>query len=175
MLGRDGRKMEKQVEFDVTIGSKDMYDFLMRHFYSSFSGILGVVISVGALVLFFLGLGKRDLFQLALLLLLGLLFTVVQPVQMRLKAVGQIKANPMLKEPLHFLFNAKGMTVSQGRETASLPWEQVRRVKESKCSIFVYASSVNANIIPKAQVGEKLGDLKQIMENCLDKSVCQLK
>lgn len=167
--------MEKKIEFDLMINSRDMYDFLMKHFYSSFSGIFGVVISLGALLFFFLGLGKRDWFQLTLLLVLALLFTVVQPLQMRLKAAAQIKASPMFKEPLHFLFDEKGMTVSQGGETALLPWNEVRRIKESKRSIFVYVSSINANIIPKAQIGERLEELKQFMKSHVDQTVYCLK
>lgn len=168
--------MEKQVEFDAVIRSKDMYDFLMKHFYSTFSGIFGVVLSVGALVFFVLGLGKRDLFQLTILLALGLLFTVIQPLQMKLKAAAQVKTNPMMKEPIHFLFNEKGMTVSQKGEEAFLPWEEIRRIKESKHSVFVYMSTINANIIPKDQAGaENISLLKEIMKEHVDKAVYQLK
>lgn len=167
--------MEKQVEFDITITAKDMYDFLMKHFYGSFSGKFGLVLSIGALIFFFIGLGKRDIFQLTILLVLGLLFTVVQPLQMKLKASAQIKANPMFQEPIHFLFDEKGMNVSQRGETALLPWQDIRRVKESKHSIFVYVSSINANIIPKEGLGEEqLAQLKEMLRGHLDKAVCHL-
>jgi hypothetical protein len=168
------RIMEEKVEFDVVLTAKDMYDFLLRHFYTSFSGIFGVIISVGALVFFFLGIGKRDLYQLLLLLILGLLFTVVQPLQMRARATAQIKANPMFLEPIHFLFDKEGMTVSQKGEKALLPWEDIRKVKESKRSLFIYATSINANIIPKEQAGDELLGLCKLMQEKLPKSVCHI-
>lgn len=168
--------MKKQVEFDITVDAKDMYDFLIRHFYGSFSGKFGLVLSIGALLFFFLGLGKRDLFQLTILLILGLLFTLVQPLQMKLKASAQIKANPMFSEPIHFLFDEKGMNVSQNGQKALLPWKDIRRVKESAHSIFVYVSSINANIIPKGKLEkEQLSDLKDMLREHLDKSVCHLR
>jgi membrane-bound ClpP family serine protease len=169
------RIMERKIEFDVVITSKDMYDFLLKHFYTSFSGIFGVIISVGALIFFFLGIGKRDIYQLLLLLILGLLFTVIQPLQMKGKAAAQIKANPMFLEPIHFLFDEEGMTVSQKEEKALLSWEDIRKVKESKRSFFIYATSINANIIPKAQAGEELLQLRELIKERLPKSVCHIK
>lgn len=166
--------MEKRVEFDIKIETNDMYDFLMRHFYSSFSGRFGIVLSIGAMIVFFYGIGKVEMSKLILLVILSLLFTVVQPLQMRQKAAAQVKKNPLMQEPFHFVFDENGMSVSQKKEKASIKWKEIRQVKESKRSIYVYVTSINANIIPKQQVGDKLEALKELIRENMDKSVCHL-
>lgn len=166
--------MEKRVEFDIKIETNDMYDFLMRHFYSNFSGKFGIVLSIGAMLAFFYGIGKAEMSKLILLVVLSLLFTVVQPLQMRQKAAAQVKKNPLMQEPFHFVFDKNGMSVSQKKEKASISWKEIRQVKESKRSIYVYVTSINANIIPKQQVGEQLEALKEIIRENMDKSACHL-
>lgn len=167
--------MEKQIEFDIKVEKNDMYDFLMSHFYSSFSGRFGIVLSIGALMVFFYGLGKAEMSKLILLLVLALLFTVVQPLQMKQKAAAQVKNNPLMQEPFHFVFDEKGMHVSQKKEKAFLAWKEVRQVKETKHSIFVYATSINANILPKEQLGENLEPLKALIKESVNKADCHLK
>ena len=66
-----------------------MFRFFMKHFYSSFSGIFGVILSLGALVLLLFSLGKSEPFQILLLLILASLFTILQPAQFFMKAYGE--------------------------------------------------------------------------------------
>ena len=165
----------KRVEFDLTLGVKDMADFLIKHFYSRFAGSFGIAMSGAALILFFMRIGKWGMYESVILLLVGSMFTIIQPIQLWMKASTQIKKNPFFKEPLHFVFDERGVTASQKDQFQTLPWERVRQVKETSRSILIYLSTVNANIIPKEQVGDQLGTLKEIIRENMDKSVCRLK
>lgn len=164
-----------RVEFDITLGTKDMSDFLIKHFYGKFAGTFGLTLSAIALILLVAGIGKWGMYEMLVLLLIGLLFTVVQPLQLRTKAATQVKNNPLFKKPIHFAFDEKGITASQDGQSETLPWERVRQVRETSHSILIYISSVNANIIPKKQAGDKLDALKQVIKENIDKSVCHLK
>lgn len=165
----------QEIEFDTKITSSDLYYFLIRHFYTGFSGIFGLMLSGGALVLFFLGIGKREPFQLILLLIMASLFTVVQPLQMKLKAIQQIKLTPIFKEPLHYLINGDGITVSQKGDSTTLPWDGFRRIIETKKAFLLYMTSVNANIIPKEQLGGKEELLRNLINENAEKKICKLK
>lgn len=165
----------KEIEFDTKITSGDLYHFLIRHFYTGFSGIFGLVLSGGALVLFFMGIGKREPYQLILLLVMASLFTIVQPLQMKMKAYQQIKLTPIFKEPLHYLVNQEGITVSQNGDTTMLPWDGFRKIVETRKAYLLYMTTVNASIIPKEQLGEKEAPLRQIIKDNAGPKICKLR
>ncbi len=142
----------REIEFDIKVGRKDLYDFLMRHFYTSFSGIFGIILSLGAFGWFFVELKNGDLMKLGLLLMMASLFTIIQPLQMKLKAAKQISSNPFFKEALHYRINEKGMTVSQNLEATTVEWNSIRKVVETKRAFYVYMTVMNANVIPKNQL-----------------------
>lgn len=145
----------KEIVFDTKVGERDLYHFLMRHFYTSFSGIFGVILSLAALILLIQGIGKRDILQLVVLFVMAALFTVVQPLQMKMKAAQQIKKNPIFQEFLHYVVNKKNITVSQKGESTTLEWQSVRKVVESKKAFYLYMTVMNANVIPKGQMEEE--------------------
>ena len=70
-----------EVKVEVKLTKKEMFNFLLRHNYTTFGGICGIVLSIGALVMFFLNLGnekmsvsyKVALIAVALFLLFGIL------------------------------------------------------------------------------------------------------
>lgn len=167
--------MEKEIKMSIMIKSSDMFHFLVKHFYSHFSGIFGVILSLGAFVIFFLSIGKREPMQMIVLLVLALLFTVIQPLQFLIKANQQVKLNPMFKEPLLYTINSEGVTVEQKEDKVLLLWADIRNIVESSKAIFVYSSTVNAFILPKEQMGEKCQGIKELIKENADKRICKLK
>lgn len=167
--------MEKEIKVSIKIQSSDMFHFLIKHFYSHFSGIFGVILSLGALVVFFLSIGKRQPMQLIILLIIASLFTVIQPLQFLLKANQQVKLNPMFKEPLLYTMNSEGVAVEQKDDKVILPWNDIRKIVESSKAIFIYSSTVNAFILPKEQMGEDYTGVKEIIKEKASSSICKLK
>ena len=82
-----------EVKAKVQLTTKEMYEFLMRHTYSSMSGFIGLVLSIGGFVGFFymLGMPNASPLYLGALLLTGLLFTVIQPLMVLKNAKKQAK------------------------------------------------------------------------------------
>lgn len=167
--------MEKEIKVSIKIKSSDMYHFLVKHFYSHFSGIFGVILSLGALAAFFLSIGKRQPMQLIILIILASLFTVIQPLQFLLKANQQVKLNPMFKEPLLYTINNEGVTVEQKEDKVLLPWTDIRKIVESNKAIFIYSSTVNAFILPKEQMKEEYAGIKEIIKEKASSNICKLK
>ena len=70
---------------------------------------------------------------------------------------------------LHYLVDEKGFTVSQGEESANLPWDQIYKMVATKSNVLVYSTRINAYIIPREQLGEQYKDLAKIANEKLPK------
>ena len=167
--------MGKEIKLTIHIKTMDMFWFFMKHFYSSFSGIFGVIVSLGALVFFGLSLGKIQPFQMVLLLVLASLFTVLQPMQFLLKAYQQVKMLPVYKEPIDYVLNEKEIRVHQKEENIQIPWENVYKVVEGGKAIYIYTSAVHSFIWPKSQMNEKTESIKELIKEKLEADKCKLK
>lgn len=159
----------KEIEFDTKVDRKDLYHFLMRHFYTSFSGIFGLILSLGAFIVFVVSIGKREPFQLLILIVMASLFTIVQPLQMLQKASYQIKKNPVFQQPLHYIVNEQGITVRQNGESSTIEWKEIRKIVETKQAFLVYMTSLNANVIPKDQMEEQSEMFRNIVKENMEK------
>ena len=104
------------VELDVKITSGDLYDFLLRHSYNSVSGLLGAVIgALGVIV----GISR----QYWIYLILGVVILLYLPWTLYIKSKQQAVNNPVFKEPLHYVLDENGITISQGDSSTCQKWE----------------------------------------------------
>ena len=82
---------------------------------------------------------------------------------------GGLVASEVLRGTLHYLVDEKGFTVSQGEESANLPWDQIYKMVATKSNVLVYSTRINAYIIPREQLGEQYKDLAKIANEKLPK------
>ena len=95
-----------EVKFEVKINSSVLYDYMMRHTYSSFAGVIGTV--VGALILVAFSMNGHFIYLIA-----GIVILVYQPASLYLKAKQQA-LNPAFSKPLCYRLTEEGVEVSQG-------------------------------------------------------------
>lgn len=141
----------------VSVGMKVgyMYSFLMQHTHRSFKGIFGVCISVSALVAFALSFdGSGDTTRRVILLIIGLLFTVVNPIILLIKAQQQVLLSPVYKNPLTYRFTEDAMTVSQGEQEQSLAWNAILEVRKTASVLIIYTAKNSASILAYQEMGE---------------------
>lgn len=136
-----------EIEFDVKINSGILYDYMMHHTFSSFSGIFGS--AVGALMIIIACANKQFL-----LLAAGLIILIYQPWTLFLRSQKQMLNNPAFKKPLHYKLTEEGIEVSQEETVESQKWEDMYKAVSTGSSIIVYTSRVNACIFPKKDIGE---------------------
>ena len=146
-----------------------MYDFLMSHTYSTFSGYTGVILSLCALIGFFYSFDNEQM-NIAykfVLLLTGLLFTVIQPMMLYKRAKQQVKQNESINKPLEYNISYAGIKVACGDESAEYDWNQIMKITSTKKSILIYTSRIHAFVLPKREVAPHMEDLKKIVrEKC---------
>ena len=137
------------IELDVKIDAKDLYDYMLRHSYNSASGIIGSCF--GALMVVLAVLTGQWLY-----LIFGVIMLLYLPWTLFIRSKQQILSNPGFQQPLHYLLDEQGLTISQGEETVQYPWEEMDKAVSTGRSIIVYTSKVNATIFPRKQLGDKL-------------------
>lgn len=159
-----------EVKFSVKVTGMDLFRFLMQHSYRGVSLVINALITGGALVFMFLGLGTDPLQKTIALLVLAMLFPVIYPMQLLLKAFRQAK-NPVFRAPLTYTVNDAGIEMSQGEQKEAFQWEDVFQIRETKRLILVYTGRVYACIWPKQALGGNEAQVKKLFEAHLDKAV----
>lgn len=137
------------VELDVKIGSKELYDYMLMHSYNSPIGILGsglggVIVVMGAM---------RQQWSFVIF---GLLLLIYTPITLYTRSKRQAAAE-VFQNPLHYVLDEQGLTISQGEVSTQLEWDAMVKAVSTNKSIILYTSTVNATIIPKAQMGDLYG------------------
>lgn len=140
-----------ELEFDVKINAKVLYDYMLRHTYNSAAGILGSAVGALGIVAFFLN-------GYPLYLIFGLVILLYLPVALYTRAKRQA-LNPVFKEPLHYRMTQEGVYVSQKETEQFQKWEDMYRAVSTGRSLILYTSRVNASIFPRKDLGELQADV----------------
>ena len=144
------------LELDVKIESGDLYDYMMAHSYNNASGIWGSCF--GALMVIVGIMNKQWIFLIA-----GIVLLLYLPWTLFLKSKQQVLNNPAFKNPLHYVLDENGITVSQGEESQSQTWDNMYKAISTSKSIIVYTSAVNATILPRRALGENVNKCIEII------------
>lgn len=137
-----------ELEFDVTINSKVLYDYMLHHTYSGFQGVLGTAVG-GLMIVGFAATGY------VIWLIAGIILLVYQPWSLFLKSKQQMLMTPAFKQPLHYHLTEEGVEISQGEEKEFQAWKDMIKATSTGKSIILYTSNVNASIFPRKDLGEK--------------------
>lgn len=163
------------ITFPVRISVKDMYVFMMRHGYLGVSGVIGVLISIGAFVMLVAGMDGGSNFNRLLLIVASALFTIINPLMMLFKAWKQITLVPIYKADITYTFSDAGAEITQGEEWVTFPWDSIYRLRGGQSAIYVYTSSVRAFILPYTCCENQFQELKAMMKRHTDHKQYRLK
>ncbi|MDE6617224.1 MAG: YcxB family protein [Lachnospiraceae bacterium] len=159
----------REAEFDIRLTAGELFAFTMHHTYSSASGLVGLGISIGSLVLCAARYKYFDSTTIIALVITGLLFTVVQPVMLYFKSRVQVKKNESINDDLHYRISEEGIEVSQGEQQAFVKWYEVRKRKMVKNAMYLYMSPVRAFIFPESQCGGSFKELSELVKDMMEK------
>lgn len=145
-----------KVEFDIKITAADLYDYMLAHTYSGFSGLFGSI--VGALFIIY-AVSSATWYYLAA----GIVILLYIPCSLFMRAKKQAATNDFFKQPIHYTLTDEGVTVTQGEYEMTQPWAIVVKAASTNRSLLLYTSKVNAWIFPKKDLAEKREDVIQMI------------
>lgn len=159
----------KEIDFDVTLQTGELFSFTMRHTYFSISGIFSLLISFGCLLACLMTLGSFSRTTSLLLLLIASLFTIIQPLMLYVKCKVQIKRSENINAALHYTVSEDGICVSQDGQEVQVKWYNIRKVVYAKKGMYLYMSPVRAFIFPKGQCVGKYDELCSLVTEQMKK------
>lgn len=136
------------IELDVKIEANDLYDYMLRHSYNSAVGIIGSCF--GALIVVLAVLTTQWIY-----LIFGLIILLYLPWTLFFRSKRQVLSNPSFQQPLHYLLDDQGLTISQGEDSVQYLWEEMHKAVSTGRSIILYTSPMNATIFPKRQLEDQ--------------------
>ncbi|MBE5943709.1 MAG: YcxB family protein [Lachnospiraceae bacterium] len=138
----------------VKMNFKALYSYVINTNYRSPAGIVGLLVSIiclGLLIAFWSKVGRG---YKIMLLLVGLTFTVINPLMLAWQTFKQLKLSPSYRKPLNFTFTDDGITVSQEDVSQDISWDKVCRIMMTGSMIAIYTGRMHAFVIPLSQLGE---------------------
>ena len=166
--------MMENIELNIKLKIRHMYEFQMRHSYLTATGIISLLVSLFAMVYLLSSFKSNNGTTNFMLIVAALMFTVIYPLQMLSRSFNLVRFSPVLSKPLKYTFTEEGILVSQDNDDALLPWENIVKVIETKNLILVYSSPKNGYILPKAQYEEKCENVKEMIRKQIDSENCKL-
>ncbi|MGN0436989.1 MAG: YcxB family protein [Lachnospiraceae bacterium] len=157
----------KKYTFSVNMTPKEVFRFSLHHSYFKLSGMIGVLLSVMALIMLLVNFAELGDQNKAVLLIVALWFTVLEPLTIYTRAKSQAKRNPVYKKPLTYTLDSEGITVSQDEQSQSINWNQLMKIVETRTQYLVYSNKVNAFIFPKASMKEQKNEIELFMIDCI--------
>lgn len=155
---------EKNLYIETKIDNKNMYEFMINHTYKSIMGIVGVIISLLAVVALIVYGKNYDLTKKLLFVFIALLFTVINPISLYFKSKKQVKMNDSFQHPLCYTFTNNGIDVKQGEQSLHINWDDIIKIVSTKNLVIIYLSAINAFIFPKSQIGDDFDEFKKIIK-----------
>ena len=117
--------MTYQFKSEVTAG--DFWKLTMNRTYRSMAGVCNLIFTM-AMILFTVRFFRTSNDPLQVLMLFGcLLFPVIQPIAIYLKAKGQVRAMP---KGVELAFDEKGLHVTMDTQHENIGWNKLRVAKQ---------------------------------------------
>lgn len=154
----------KEIRINVRIGTMDLLSFMLYHTYTTLSGLFGLGLSLLSLAMLIGGFAAGDTVKTIILLVLGLLFTVVNPIMLFVKAKQQAMNNPVYKEILFYTLTDKGIALTVKNSKEAIEWNQVLKCKKTRRVLMLYTTEVHAILLPFACMEEKRAQIEAFID-----------
>ena len=141
--------------FEYKVKPSDFWLLSMHHTYHSTVGICNIVFTLAMFALVY-RFAKTAGDAVEVLLFFGcILFPVLQPFFVYLRARGQAM---MIPENLVLTFDDRGLLVEVGTQTQSIPWKKITSVTKEYNMVIVRSDAKHGYIITNRMLGKQKQD-----------------
>lgn len=156
----------------VHMTKEALYDFLLFHAYSKFSGflinILGLAIAFMGIIMY--STGKTGTMGVVFYLVAAAIFLGSTPFQLKMRAKKQVEVNEEYCNPVEYAFSEEGIAVEIKDKKKEYTWDEIKRAVVTPKTIGIYYEEDMAMILPKEQFGDQFVDIFTIIATQLGQS-----
>ncbi len=155
--------MEEKIQVYMT--ESMLYDFMLFHTYSKFSGFL---INVLGLAVVFMGIilfitGGHSVIYLGYYIAAGFVFIGYTPLLLKFRARRQLRRDPKYRDICFVTFGKEGITVAQNQNHTFYEWKRINKVVFTPKTIGYYYEENEAIIVPKVAYEGRFSAVMQIV------------
>lgn len=150
----------------VHMTKEALYDFLLYHAYSKFSGFLMNILGFAVIFLgvFSYATGRTGTMGVVFYLAAAAAFIGYTPLLLKSRAKKQVEINPEYKGPVEYTFSEEeGITAQWEDGSRHVDWSEVQRAVVAPKTIGVYYGKDQALILPKPDFGDQFLPIYQMI------------
>lgn len=166
---------KKSIAFSVKMTAKEVYRFTLYHVYHSASGLIGVMLSLLALIYLLFNFNEMSDLNKTIMIIVAAWFTVWEPIMMFSRSKAQVKRNKVYQKPLNYRIDENGIAVSQDEEHQVIAWENLLKIVETKTQFLIYSSRIHSFIFPKSLMEGQEQRMQELVLTCTQGTNVQLK
>lgn len=155
-------------EIDVQIKASDLFDYSLRHSYTSLGGLLSTIVGILMIYAYFAKNASP------LYLIFGLIVVFYIPINLFLMSRQQAMQETFQK-PLHYAFYENGMEVSQDDLKEMIGWDYIVKAVATSKSIIVYTGKNRASIFPRRDLQPDATALIRVLSTHVDPKKMKIK
>lgn len=155
-------------EIDVQIKASDLFDYSLRHSYTSLGGLLSTIVGILMIYAYF---AKNTS---PLYLIFGIIVVFYIPINLFLMSRQQAMQETFQK-PLHYAFYENGMEVSQDDIKEMIGWDYIVKAVATSKSIIVYTGKNRASIFPRRDLQPDATALIRVLSTHVDPKKMKIK
>lgn len=155
-------------EIDVQIKASDLFDYSLRHSYTSLGGLLSTIVGILMIYAYFAKNASP------LYLIFGIIVVFYIPINLFLMSRQQAMQETFQK-PLHYAFYENGMEVSQDDIKEMIGWEYIVKAVATSKSIIVYTGKNRASIFPRRDLQPDATALIRVLSTHVDPKKMKIK
>jgi hypothetical protein len=156
-----------KIAVDVKMKAQFIYDLLLYHTYSKFSGFVINLVGLSVIVMggFSLRAGRITMGQCAIYIAAGLCVLAFTPLNLKIQSKKMMKA-PKYSDVIRYNFDEQGIEEVIGDKINSYAWSHVKKATATPKNIAFYVTDDSALIVPKESFGDNfMPVMKLIAEN----------
>lgn len=138
---------------------KDLFRFSMVHSYQGQSGIFTAFCILVGIMMVFRGIAQGSAYYGLMGVLIIVLFVLVTPLTLYMKAKKQAATNPMYKTETVYDMQEDGIHVTIDEQNGNIPWDQIVKIRYNRGMYILYTGKQSAFIFTDEALGGRKDEI----------------
>lgn len=154
-----------EFRFEDKITAFDVWKLSMYHVYHSMAGVCNIVFAVAIILVTIRLWNPREAVLMSIFLFCCVLFPVIQPLVIYIRAAGQVAALP---KDMVYEINASGIHIIAGNQKSHLTWNRIRGVMKEQGMVILATDAGRGYMLTDKTLGTYKDSFLEFLESKLE-------